>query len=56
MVLVIAIVVAAIAIGILSVIVKGLLWLLAVALLLVVVAFVVGRLRGGSRPTDGAGI
>jgi hypothetical protein len=47
--LVIVILLVAIVIGVLSVVIKGLLWLLFIALLLAVAAFVIGWLRGGSR-------
>ena len=52
--LVIAILLVALVIGILSVVVKGLLWLLFIAILLAAAAFVLGRRRGGSRRTGDA--
>lgn len=52
--LVIAILLVALFLGVLGVIVEGLLWLLFVAAIVAVAAFVVGRLRGGSRRTGGA--
>jgi hypothetical protein len=47
--LVIAILLVALFLGILGVVVEGLLWLLFVALIIAVAAFVVGRVRGATR-------
>jgi hypothetical protein len=49
--LVVAILLVALFLAVLSVVIKGLLWLLFIALLVAVAAFVVGRIRGGSRRT-----
>jgi hypothetical protein len=51
--LVIAILIVALILGVLGVIIEGLLWLLVVAVIVAIGAFVVGRLRGGSRRTGG---
>lgn len=47
--LVIAILLVALVIGILSVVIEGLLWLLFIALVIAAGAFVLGWLRGGPR-------